>query len=362
MLLINNQEVERLFDMKACLEALEAGYDDLLKGDAVYRPRIDMWMPSERPDGYFRWGTMEGASRKIGVFAIRMKSDIVHWPDGLTEEKYCVEPGTYCGLVMVFSVKNGEPLALINDGLVQHMRVGGCAGLGAKHLARPDATVVGVFGSGGMAQSYLLAFNEVRKLSKVKVYSPTKAHREAYAREMSARLGIPVEAVESREAVVRGSDIVAACTDSTRTVFDEPEWLEPGTHITCVRACEIGPRVVKKCDVSIKLGRNTVENLDDGMVRLHGNAGYIAGQPEERAKIPNPTVDNYRGDFFKYFMDLRAGRVPGRVDPKQVTFFINAGTQGLQFAACAGKIHQLAKEKGVGRVIPTEWLLQDIRD
>jgi alanine dehydrogenase len=362
MLLINNKEVEQLFDMKSCLEALETGYDDLLKGDAVYRPRLDVWVPCERPDGYYRWGTMEGASRKIGVFAIRMKSDVVHWPDGATEEKYCMQPGTYCGLVMVFSVLNGEPLAIINDGLLQHMRVGGCAGIGAKYLSRPDATVAGIFGSGGMARSYLSAFNEVRRLTQVKVYSPTRAHREAYAAEMSASLGIPVEAVDNRESVVRGSHIVAACTDSTRTVYDEPEWLEEGAHITCVRACEIGPRVVQRCDVSIKLGRNTVETMDEGMVRLHGNAGYIAGQPEERARIPNPTVDNYRGGFFQHFMDLKAGKVPGRTGPKQITFFINAGTQGLQFAACAGKIVQLAREKGVGREIPTEWLLQDIRD
>jgi ornithine cyclodeaminase/alanine dehydrogenase-like protein (mu-crystallin family) len=362
MLLINNQEVERLLDMKDCIQALEIGYEDLLKGDAVYRPRLDVWVPCERPDGYYRWGTMEGASRKIGVFAIRMKSDIVHWPDGITEEKYCIKPGTFCGLIMVFSVRDGEPLAIINDGVLQHMRVGGCAGLGVKYLSRPDASVVGIFGSGGMARSYLTAFNEVRKLEKVKVYSPTKAHREAYAAEMSGKLGVPVEAVDSPEAVVRGSHIVAACTDSTRVVFDEPEWLEEGAHVTCVRACEIGPKVVKRCDVSIKLGRNTVETMDEGMVRLHGNVGYIAGQPEERARIPDPEVDNYRGDFFRYFMDLKAGKVPGRTSPRQITFFINAGTQGLQFAACAGRVYQLAKEKGLGREIPTEWFLQDIRD
>jgi len=362
MLLINNQEVADLFDMKSCLEALETGYADLLKGDAVYRPRLDVWVPCERPDGYYRWGTMEGASREIGVFAIRMKSDIVHWPDGKTEEKYCTRPGTYCGLIMVFSVRNGEPLAILNDGLLQHMRVGGCAGLGAKYLARPDASVVGILGSGGMAGSYLEAFNEVRRIHKVKVYSPTRAHREAYAAEMSRKLGLSVEAVDSPEAVVRGSHIVAACTDSTRVVFDEPEWLEEGAHITCVRACEIGPEVVKRCDLSIKLGRNTVETMDEGMVRLHGNVGYIAGQPEERSRIPNPEVDNYAGGFFKYFMDVRAGKIPGRTSPKQVTFFINAGTQGLQFAACAGRVYQLAKEKGVGRELPTEWFLQDIRD
>ena len=362
MLLINNQQVEQVLDMKGCLEVLEIAYDDLLKGDAVYRPRLDVWVPCERPDGYYRWGTMEGASRKIGVFAIRMKSDIVYWPDKTTEEKYCIQPGTFCGLIMVFSVRNGEPLAIINDGVLQHMRVGACAGLGVKYLARADASVVGIFGSGGMARSCLMAINEVRKIKKVKVYSPTKAHQESYAEEMRRKLGLVIEAVENAESVVRGSDIVATCTDSTRTVFDEPGWLEEGAHITCVRACEVGPRVVKRCDLSIKLGRNTVETMDEGMIRLHGNVGYIAGQPEERGRIPNPEVDNYRGGFFHYFMDLKAGKVAGRTSPRQITFFINAGTQGLQFAACAGKVYQLAKERGLGRELPTEWFLQDIRD
>lgn len=348
--------------MRTCLEALETGYDDLLKGDAVYRPRLDVWVPCDRPDGYYRWGSMEGASRKLGVFAIRMKSDIVHWPEGLTEEKYCMQPGTYCGLIMVFSVRNGEPLAIINDGVLQHMRVAGCAGLGAKYMSRLESSVVGIFGSGGMARSHLMAFKEVRGIKRVKVYSPTKSHREAYAEEMGKSLGLPVEAVDSPESLVRGSDIIAACTDSTRTVFDEPEWLSDGAHITCVRACEIGPKVVKRCDLSIKLGRNTVETLDAEMVRFHGNVGYIAGQPEERARIPNPKVDNYRGGFFQDFMEMREGKVSGRTSPSQVTFFINAGTQGLQFAACAGKVYQLAKEKGRGRDLPTEWFTQNIRD
>jgi alanine dehydrogenase len=61
-------------------------------------------------------------------------------------------------------------------------------------------------------------------------------------------------------------------------------------------------------------------------------------------------------------MDVRAGKVPGRTSDKQVTFFINAGTQGLQFAACAGKVVELAKQQKIGRELPTEWFLQDIRD
>ena len=195
MLLINNEEVEQLLDMKTCLEALEIGYQDLVKGDAVYRPRVDLWSPCERPDGYHRWGTMEGSSRTFGTFAIRMKSDIVCWPDGKTEEKYCIEPGTYCGLIFVFSIRDGRPLAILNDGILQHMRVGGCAGLGVKYLSRADSAVVGMIGSGGMASTYLMAFHEVRKIERVNVFSPTPKNRETFAHEMSERLQIPVEAV-----------------------------------------------------------------------------------------------------------------------------------------------------------------------
>ena len=88
--------------------------------------------------------------------------------------------------------------------------------------------------------------------------------------------------------------------------------------------------------------------MDEGMVRLHGNVGYIAGQPEERARIPNPTVDNYKGDYFKYFMDVRSGKVPGRTNDKQVTYFINAGTQGLTVRRLRGKSCRIGETEKSG--------------
>ena len=159
MLLIDNPTVERLLPMIECIDAQDRAFRGLPTGDSVHRPRIDLYMPAERPDGYYRWGTMEGASNELGVFAIRMKSDILHWPRDehgfWKEEKYAVEPGTYCGLIFLFSTRNGEPLAIINDGILQHMRVGGGAGLGVRYLSRPDAQTVGMIGSGGMARTYL---------------------------------------------------------------------------------------------------------------------------------------------------------------------------------------------------------------
>jgi len=360
MLLINNQIVEQILDIKGCLEALETGYRDLINERAVYRGRIDVFVPNDDPKQMYRWGTMEGACRAYETFAIRMKSDMLEWPEGKTVEKYCVEPGTYCGLVMVFSTRNGEPLAIINDGIIQHMRVGGCAGLGAKYLSREDSHIVGILGSGGMARTYLMAFNEVRKLREIRVYSPTKRNRTTFANDMSQRLGLDVKPVERIQDAVRGCDIVATCTDSIQVVVGEPSWVEPGMHLTCVKANEWHPDIVDKADLVIKMGRATM-NLDTGMRRIGAEAALVAGNEEEVKRIANPTVDIFSKEF-PLLTDVMSGTLSGRTDPKQVTFFANSGTQGLQFASTAGYVVREARRRGLGQELPTSWFLQDIRD
>lgn len=360
MLLINNQAVEQILDMKGCIEALETGYRDLVHERANYRGRYDFFVPNDDPKLMYRWGTMEGASRTFETMAIRMKSDMLEWPDGKTVEKYCVAPGTFCGIVMVFSTRNGEPLAIINDGLIQHMRVGGCAGLGAKYLAREDAGVVGIFGSGGMARTYLLAFNEVRKIREVRVYSPTRKNRESYATEMSQKLGLKIVPVEKPLDAVRGCDIVATCTDSIQVIVDDPAWIESGMHLTCVKANEWNPEIVTSSDLVIKMGRPT-KHLDEGQMRIGGEAAVVAGNAEEIRRIANPKVDIFSRDF-PLLTDIMSGKISGRTDRRQVTFFANSGTQGLQFASTAGYVVREAKRRGLGQEIPTSWFLQDIRD
>ena len=360
MLLIDNHSVEKILDIKACMEALEIGYRDLVNERANYRGRYDFFVPNDDPKLMYRWGTMEGASRSFETFAIRMKSDMLEWPEGMTVEKYCVERGTFCGFIMVFSTRNGEPLAIINDGIIQHMRVGGCAGLGVKYLSREDASVVGIFGSGGMARTYLLAFNEMRKIKQVKVYSPTRTNRQAYALEMGQKLGIEIIPVERPEDAVTGCDIVATCTDSIQVVVQDPSLIEPGMHLTCVKANEWSPEIVNKADLVIRMGRPTL-NLDVGQIRIGAEAAVVAGNAAEIKRIANPRVDIFSRDY-PLLTDVMSGKLKGRSDRNQVTFFANSGTQGLQFASTAGYVVREAKRRGLGQEIPTSWFLQDIRD
>ncbi|MDH3444812.1 MAG: ornithine cyclodeaminase family protein, partial [Deltaproteobacteria bacterium] len=159
-LLISNADIEQVLDMKVCLEAIEEGIREYYRGDATCRPRIDVWAPSGDPKGYYQWGSMEGTSHRFSVFATRVKSDIAYWTESesgvRTQEKYCHQPGLFCGLILLFSTENGDPLAIMNDGYLQHMRVGATAGIAAKYLSRTDAETVAMIGSGSMAWSHAL--------------------------------------------------------------------------------------------------------------------------------------------------------------------------------------------------------------
>lgn len=362
MLYLSNSDVQAVLDTRTCLDALRAGYQDLARGDAAYVPRIDIHAPTGREDDYYRWGSMSGVCRSTGVVAIRIKSDVVSWPGGQTEEKYCIQPGTYSGIILLYSIENGEPLAMLNDGHLQHMRVGGSAGLGAEVLAREDAAVLGMMGSGGMAETYLEAIAAVRSLRQVKVYSPNREHREAYAREMTRRLEIEVTAVDAPETAVRGSDIVSTATDAMDPTF-RAEWVEPGAHVTCVSRRELDKAILDRADVIVQLGIGTIPpsyRVPGLEWPYGGTASYVTGQEDERKRLPSHKEAEL-GEYTS-LIDIETGRASGRENPSQVTLFINTGTQGLQFASVAGRAYQLARERGLGQPMPLEWFLQDIRD
>ncbi|NNN18523.1 MAG: ornithine cyclodeaminase family protein, partial [Acidimicrobiaceae bacterium] len=102
MLVIDNKAVSELLDVRDAVGVLEQAYKDLATGEGICRPRIDMRIPAGDGRSIYQWGTMEGGSARSGYFAIRMKSDVLteESKDGnRTQEKYCIQPGTFMGLV-----------------------------------------------------------------------------------------------------------------------------------------------------------------------------------------------------------------------------------------------------------------------
>ncbi len=364
-LIINNEIVSRILTMRDTIEVLEQAYADLATGEAVCRPRVDIRIPSPDPQKNYQWGTMEGGSTR-GYFAIRMKSDMIYetsYAGARTQEKYCVQPGTFCGLILLTSIVNGEPLAFVNDGVLQHMRVGADGGIGVKYMSNPDAEVIGMLGSGGMARTHMQSFTLARKIRKLKVFSPTPANREAFAAEMRALYGIEVETCDAPEQVYRGAHIIAALTDSAVPVLDGA-CLEPGQHLVNIGGTGVPDAAsIARVDRYLRFG-NAPGPV--GRPEMAVEDEYIAY--EARADSPKfGDGKRKRGhgamlpDRMVTLAEIFAGK-PGRTSANQITWSERGNLQGAQFFAVAGRVYELARAQGLGHEVPTAWFLQDVRN
>jgi len=366
-LIINNQEVERVLTMEDTLEALEQSYLQLATQEAVCRPRIDIRIPTSDPTRNYQWGTMEGGST-AGYFAIRMKSDIIYereYNGVITQEKYCVRPGLYCGLILLTSIENGEPLAFINDGHLQHMRVGGDGGIGVKYLANEDAEVVGMLGSGGMARTHMQAFTRVRNIKKLQVFSPTRENCEQFGREMAARYNVEVQVCDRPEDVYKGAHILAALTDSAVEVTDGT-LLEKGAHIVVIGGTGRPDQAsLERVDVYLRFGDTPAPS---GHPELATDAEHIAYEARPAAdkhgdgRRSRRKHGNSLPDRRVTLSDIISRRAKGRTTCDQITYSERGNLQGAQFYAVAGRVYELVRKAGLGRHIPTEWFLQDIRN
>ena len=364
MLLINNEDVARVLTMRDTIDSLERSYRDLATQEAVCRPRIDMRIPTSDPNKTYQWGSMEGGSTR-GYFAVRIKSDVVYEREEggrVTQEKYCTRPGLYCGLVFLTDVETGEPLAIVNDGVLQHMRVGADGAIGAKYMAKRDARVLGMLGSGGMARSHVESILCVRPIERLNVFSPTRANRERFAAEMRERHGVDARACERPEEIYRGADIVAAVTDSAVPVLDG-RLLEPGTHVINVGG---GGRpdeaTVERIDAYLRFGNapapSGLPQVDDEYLAWSARPAAMAATRKNRARGHGAI----RPERMVMLAELLDGRRAGRASDAQVTYSERGNLQGAQFYAIAGHIYEQARSRGLGRELPTEWFLQDIRD
>ena len=367
MLVIDNKMVAELLTTSEAVAVLEQSYADLASGEGICRPRIDMRIPIGDGKSVYQWGTMEGGSARSGYYAIRMKSDVLveETVEGnRTQEKYCITPGTFMGLVLLLSVRNGEPLALLNDGVLQHIRVAADSAIGVKYGSNEDAKILGMIGSGGMARSHLEAIATVRDIDLVQVYSPTKANRERYAAEMSELVGIEVKAVASAEEACMGADIVSGCTDAVGPVI-AGRHLSDGVHVTSIGgrpdddACERFTRWLRLADATVPVSNKAWGTRDEYV--------YYKARPDDpvwRQHFHGTSAWNVSGIEPKLvtLAQILAGEAKAREDRLDVTFSERGNAQGAQFHAICGLIYEKVVGKGVGREIPTDWLLQDIRD
>ena len=358
-LMLTNADIAQVLRPGDVIASLDAAYSAYAEGEGVSVPRID----AQGPDGG------EGATYQMGVAvgvtggryaALRIKSDMVFVridKGGRRKEKYAGRPGRFLGLVLLFSAETGDLLAILHDGLIQQMRVGADSALGIRYMARADARTLAILGSGGMAGTHLACISAERPLTRVRVFSPTKAHRDAFADAWRSR-GLAVEAVDSVEAAVTGADIVSACTNAIGPVLFAPH-LAPGQHVTAIGGT-LDAGASARIDVALRFGNATSpEELPDwhfeeeclsfapgGKVGAGGTRRFAEIPPERQVTLS----------------DLISGRRPGRTGDAQITFSERGNIHGIQFAAVAGQVYEAARAAGLGLELPPDLFLEDVRN
>ena len=135
--------------------------------------------------------------------------------------------------IMLFSSETGKMIAAMDGTYITTIRTACASALATRALANAETPVLGILGAGVQARAHIEALARVRKLSRIKIYSPSGSSAAAIARDMTQRVGIPLEAVTSAEAAVRDSDLLVTATTAKEPIV-KPEWLKAGVHINAV--------------------------------------------------------------------------------------------------------------------------------
>jgi ornithine cyclodeaminase/alanine dehydrogenase-like protein (mu-crystallin family) len=229
----------------------------------------------------------------------------------------------------------GTLLSLMHADYLGQVRTGAASGVATKLMCRADAQTVGIFGSGKQARTQLLAVARVRPIKHVAVFSPNEARRQAFAEEMTKLCGVPVAPVAQPELAARDRDIVITATTSREPVL-KGAWLSPGTHVNA-----IGSNYIGKAEIDVDVVRRSATIVVDNKAQARMEAGDFTAALEAGALQWQDVLE------LPY---LVVGRFKGREQPEHITLFKSIGI-AIEDVAVAGRVHELAKQAGLGREI-----------
>jgi len=238
-------------------------------------------------------------------------------------------------LTPLFDTESGAPLAVLDGAWMNPFKTGAAGAVAVDELAREDAETVAVFGSGPQARGQLRATATVRDLTMVRVFSPTEAHRTAFATEFDDRLDASVEPVAASDTAVRGADVVITATNASDPVFDG-DLLAPGAHVTAMG--QYHPKKRELDDITVERARY----VPDLVERVHQDAGSFLHAVE------SGVVDE--SHLHAELGDVVAGTASGRTSEDQITVFDSGGT-GIETVAGANLLYERARERGRGTPI-----------
>jgi alanine dehydrogenase len=316
VIVLSQEEVRELLDLDELVDALAAAHEELSAGAASMPPRIAA-VVQER-EGLL--GVMPSYLPATGL-ACKLVTLFPHNRDRETHQ----------AVICVFDPDNGTPLALMDGTFITATRTAAGSALATRLLAREDAKVLALIGTGVQARSHARALPRVRAFTEIRVAGRDRARAEALA----AEIGAAARVVDSFEEAIRGADVVAATTHSKEPVVRR-EWLSPGAHVNSVGLNPNGREVDEQTVADAVL---VVESRESALAPPPAGAPELAGLDPARVHAE--------------LGELVAGSKPGRTSQDQITLYKSVGV-AVQDAAAAALVLAAAQNRSAGREIQLE--------
>jgi len=312
---LTEADVQKLLTMPIALDAMEEAHRALAEQRAIDVPRARIHLPQGTQH------VLQAAAPELGYIGFKY---------------YYSRPAGRSFYVHLMRIAEGNLDAIIEAAWMSRLRTGAASGVATRHLANPEASVLGQIGAGNQGVSQLEAVCQVRKIRTVKVFARNRDRLTAFCEKMSKATGVEVKPAESAEAAVRGSHVVNVITKSAEPVL-RGEWLEPGQHVNAAGSNalarrEIDDAAVKKCDVITVDGRGTARN-ECGDLLSAVEKGWL------------------RWDHLAEIGEVIAKKAPGRTSARQISLYESHG-MGLQDLWIGAKAVALSRERGVGIDLP----------
>ncbi len=323
MLILTRSEVEAALDRDRLVDAVAAAMEELSNGRASVPPRTAAIVPGVGGALLAMPAHVPGAGALAAKLVGQFPRNHEH---GLP---------SHVAVIAVFDPATGVPLAVMDGEVITAERTAAASALSVRLLARAEAAVLAVLGTGVQARAHGRALARVRPLRELRVAGRDPAKAAALAADLGAELGVPALAAAGYREAIAGADIVAACTHSPEPVV-RGAWLEPGMHVTSVGVNGDG----RELDADV-VSRSLVV-VESRSAAL---APFPTGSNDLAWAIRDGAVD--AGHIHAELGELVAGTRPGRTSPEQITLYKSVGV-AAQDAAAAALVLAAARAAGVG--------------
>ena len=346
MLLLTDEIINSLLSVRDCVGDMELAYQELAAEHAAEVGRERMFLDDRKTGIVYRLGRQCGAVSALGVAALRVNSTRKGFRKGIDKMKTTQDPKDH-HLVLLFSLENGELLAILHGFTLSGLRLGAATAVATKYLAREGADEVGIYGSGKQARANLEGIAAVTKLRLAKVYSPNRVHREMFAKDMEEKLHISIRPVEQPEEALRGSSIVLCATSAWEPIFDGGE-VEDGALVISLRNSdhektprEFDETILRRSPFVVVCSKAQINHDNQRELLDHIETGILSW-----------------GNIYE-LSDLVSGKIKRRSQTDILFYQSNTG-MGIQFAAVGYRAFQAARENGLGMELPNDWFHADL--